>query len=444
MYEIRCMSFRNIYFMNARDIFLKNLADLVEKQCGINLSEEKISLYLNSIFQISPKLSKLNYYEYLQLLEMSNPSEEPEWKNVFTALKISETYFFRDKSQLDFLQNVLLTQIINQKEAQKDLFLWSAGCSTGEESYTLAFLTKMQCKDLDFRIRILGSDINENSIQIANNAKYPSWSLRSVPESERRFYFQGILDSWEVRPEFRKLVDFRLENLLGVPYLDEFDLILCRNVFIYLNEETKKSILEKFATALKPGGFLVLGHSEAGTVIPESLQENHHSSFLYYSKKIRPNFTFPKFNTKPANLIQDKRIPTPSSKLSLQEAINLADQGNLPGAKEYCLKMIKEDDKNFEATHWLGHIFEAEGDYLSAEMYYTKAMNLNHEFLENYISLSSLYTVLGRDMESEKLKNTCKKILFERTDLQTSYTKKGLDLKRLKNYLESEREIWVT
>jgi tetratricopeptide (TPR) repeat protein len=162
------------------------------------------------------------------------------------------------------------------------------------------------------------------------------------------------------------------------------------------------------------------------------------------SKKIKPNFTFPKFNTKPVNFKQDKNILTPSSKLSLQEAINLADQGNLPGAKEYCLKMIKEDDKNFEDTHWLGHIFEAEGDYLSAELYYTKALNLNHEFLENYISLSSLYTVLGRDMESEKLKNTCKKILFERTDLQTSYTKKGLDLKRLKNYLESEREIWVT
>ncbi|NBU97357.1 MAG: hypothetical protein EBS19_03925, partial [Spirochaetia bacterium] len=133
-----------------------------------------------------------------------------------------------------------------------------------------------------------------------------------------------------------------------------------------------------------------------------------------------------------------------SPKLSLQDAIDLANQGNLSRAKEYCLKIIKEDDKNFEASHWLGHIFEAEGDYLSAEMYYTKAMNLNFEFLENYISLSSLYTVLGRDMESEKLKSICKKILFEREDLQTSYTKKGLDLERLKNYLESKKEIWVT
>jgi hypothetical protein len=71
-------------------------------------------------------------------------------------------------------------------------------------------------------------------------------------------------------------------------------------------------------------------------------------------------------------------------------------------------------------------------------------MKMNQDFLENYISLSSLYTVLGRDMESEKLKSTCKKILSERTDLQTIYTKKGLDLKRLQNYLESEKEIWVT
>lgn len=430
--------------MNARDIFLKNLADLVEKQCGINLSEEKISLYLNSIFQISPKLSKLKYYEYLQLLEMSNPSEEPEWKNVLTALKISETYFFRDKSQLDLLQNVLLNQIINQSEAHKDISIWSAGCSTGEETYTLAFLAKMIVNDLDLKIRILGSDLNENSIQIAQKAEYPTWSLRSVSESDRRLYFQGISDNWEVRPEFRKLVDFKLENLLKVTYQDEFDLILCRNVFIYLNEETKKLILEKFANALKPGGFLVLGHSEAGGVIPDSLQENTHSSFLYYSKKIKPNFVLPSFISNLSTLKQDKNNPTPSSKLSLQEVIDLADKGNLSRAKEYCLSIIKEEDKNYEATYWLGHIFEAEGDYLSAELYYTQAMKMNQDFLENYISLSSLYTVLGRDMESEKLKSTCKKILSERTDLQTIYTKKGLDLKRLQNYLESEKEIWVT
>jgi len=430
--------------MNTRDIFLKNLADLTEKQCGIILSEEKISLYLNTIFQISPKLSKLNYYDYLKLLEQSNPYEEPEWKNVLIALKISETYFFRDKSQLDFLQNVLLNQIINQTEAYKDISLWSAGCSTGEETYTLAFLAKMILKDLDLKIRILGSDINGDSIQIANKAEYPTWSLRSVSESDRRFYFQGIMDNWEVRPEFRNLVDFRLENLLKVTYQDEFDLILCRNVFIYLNEETKKTILEKFANALKPGGFLVLGHSEAGSVLPESFKENHHSSFLYYSKKTKSNFVLPSFNTKLSTLKQDKNNPTPSSKLFLQEAIDLADKGNLSRAKEYCLRIIKEEDKNYEATYWLGHIFEAEGDYLSAELYYTQAMKMNQDFLENYISLSSLYTVLGRDMESEKLKSTCKKILSERTDLQTIYTKKGLDLKRLQNYLESEKEIWVT
>jgi tetratricopeptide (TPR) repeat protein len=92
----------------------------------------------------------------------------------------------------------------------------------------------------------------------------------------------------------------------------------------------------------------------------------------------------------------------------------------------------------------LGYIFEAEGDYLSAEFHYSKAIKINRDFLENYISLSSLYTVLGRDLESEELKNKCKEILLKRTDLQEIYSKKGLDLKRLQNYLESKNEIWVT
>ena len=128
----------------------------------------------------------------------------------------------------------------------------------------------------------------------------------------------------------------------------------------------------------------------------------------------------------------------------LQEAIHLANQGNLTKAKEYCLNIIKENESNFEAIHLLGYIFEAEGDYLSAEFQYTKAIKMNKDFLENYISLSSLYTVLGRDMESEELKSKCKEILLERTDLQAIYTKKGLDLKRLQNYLESKKEIWVS
>ncbi len=430
--------------MNSREIFLKNLADLTEKQCGITLSEEKISLYLNSIFQISPKLSKLNYYEYLRLLEHSNPSEEPEWKNVLTALKISETYFFRDKSQLDFIQSSLLNQISNRNPSPKDISLWSAGCSTGEETYTLAFLARMQWKDLETRIRILGSDLNENSIQIAQKAEYSSWSLRALRELERNLYFLGNSDPYEVRKEYRMIVDFRLENLLKISYLEEFDIILCRNVFIYLNKETKSTILERFANALKPGGFLVLGHSEAGEVIPESLKENHSSSFLYYTKKVKTSSALSQINIKIPTISRKDKVIITSSGVLLQEAIHLANQGNLTKAKEYCLNIIKENESNFEAIHLLGYIFEAEGDYLSAEFQYTKAIKMNKDFLENYISLSSLYTVLGRDMESEELKSKCKEILLERTDLQAIYTKKGLDLKRLQNYLESKKEIWVS
>jgi chemotaxis protein methyltransferase CheR len=430
--------------MNSREIFLKNLADLTEKQCGITLSEEKISLYLNSIFQISPKLSKLNYYEYLRLLEQSNPSEEPEWKNVLTALKISETYFFRDKSQLDFIQSSLLNQISNRNSSPKDISLWSAGCSTGEETYTLAFLARMQWKDLETRIRILGSDLNENSIQFAQKAEYSSWSLRALKESERNLYFLGNSDPYEVRKEYRMLVDFRLENLIKSSYLEEFDLILCRNVFIYLNKETKSTILERFANALKPGGFLILGHSEAGEIIPESLRENHYSSFLYYTKKVKTSSALSQINIKIPTISRKDKVIIISSGVLLQEAIHLANQGNLTKAKEYCLNIIRENESNFEAIHLLGYIFEAEGDYLSAEFQYTKAIKMNKDFLENYISLSSLYTVLGRDMESEELKSKCKEILLERTDLQAIYTKKGLDLKRLQNYLESKKEIWVS
>ena len=229
--------------MESTDIFLRNLADLVERKCGIPFTQEKISLYLSSIFQTSTSISKMNYYDYLNLLESSSLVEDNEWKNVFKALNISETYFFRDISQLNFLQFTLLPKLFREKGIDNRLSFWSAGCSTGEEVYTLAFILESIQKDSNVSLRILGSDFNLNSIQYAKHAKYPAWSLRSLQQSNRGLYFLENSDTYEVKSVYRNMVDFRLENLLNIDYYEEFDFILCRNVFIYLNEETKRRIL---------------------------------------------------------------------------------------------------------------------------------------------------------------------------------------------------------
>ena len=430
--------------MQSTDIFLRNLAELVERKCGIPFTQEKISLYLNSIFQTSTTISKMNYYDYLSLLESSSLVEENEWKNVLKALNISETYFFRDISQLNFLQTTLLPNLIREKSRESRLSFWSAGCSTGEEVYTLAFLLTSLQPDSNFVFRILGSDFNDSSIQFAKHAKYSAWSLRAIPDTNRSLYFTEHSDTWEVNPTYRTMVDFRLEDLLNIEYYEEFDFILCRNVFIYLNEATKRRIMERFANALRPGGYLVLGHSEAGLVIPKSLKATNHSTFLYYAKSLS-NEILPSLSMELGKIIPDTEPlqRNTSPKNSLQIAIQLANLGKLKDARESCLSILSKEEDNYEALYWLGYILEAEGDYLSAEIQYGKSLKIKEDFLETYISLSSLYTVLGRDMESESVKKACLKVLSERCDLQTMYERKGLDMNKLQRYLETKKEIWV-
>lgn len=430
--------------MQSTELFLKNLADLVERKCGIPFTQEKISLYLGSIFQTSSVLSQMNFYDYLNLLENSSLIEEKEWKNVLKALNISETYFFRDNSQLSFLQNTLLPNLYKEKSQEQKISLWSAGCSTGEEAYTLSFLLPNHPSDVHPVVRIVGSDFNSTSIQFAKQAKYPTWSLRALPDSKRSLYFLENGENWEVKPTYRNMVEFHLEDLLNISYHEEFDFILCRNVFIYLNEETKQKIMESFASALRPGGYLMLGHSEAGLVIPKSLKTIHLSNFLYYTKSPENQFHTSVINN-PMKItidMEDSQKNNPPNQ-SLQNVIQLANLGKLKDARESCIKILSKEENNYEALYWLGHILEAEGDYLSAEEQYEKSLKIKQDFLETYISLSSLYTALGRDMESESIKEACLKLLSERRDLQWTYEKKGLDMKKLQRYLETKKEIWV-
>ncbi len=109
--------------MQSTELFLKNLADLVERKCGIPFTKEKISLYLSSIFQTSSVLSQMNYYDYLNYLENSSLIDDKEWKNVLKALNISETYFFRDNSQLSFLQTTLLPNLLREKSQEHKISL---------------------------------------------------------------------------------------------------------------------------------------------------------------------------------------------------------------------------------------------------------------------------------------------------------------------------------
>ena len=183
---------------------------------------------------------------YLNLLDdpISGPAE---WSRLEAEITIGETFFFRYAEQFAALRETILPEIIERKSVARRLRIWSAGCATGAEPYSLAILVNEILGESlgSWRVTIVGTDINDSFLKAARQARFGKWALRSMPDQERNRYFVDAgKEQWQVRPEFRYLVRFERHNLLSL--LDgsspiefaDFDLILCRNVLIYFHPDT--------------------------------------------------------------------------------------------------------------------------------------------------------------------------------------------------------------
>src|SRR5215217_7908765 len=218
--------------------------------------------------------------QYLNLLNdaISGPAE---WGKLETEITIGETFFFRYAEQFAALRDTILPEIIERKSATRRLRIWSAGCSTGAEPYSLAILVNGILGESlgTWRVSIVGTDINDGFLNLAKQARFGKWALRSMPAEERERYFLGAgKDQWQVRPEFRSLVRFEKHNLLSLldgtsPLeLTDFDLILCRNVLIYFHPDTVTRIVGALHARLAEEGWMLLGHAEPNPAFSAMMQ----------------------------------------------------------------------------------------------------------------------------------------------------------------------------
>ncbi|QRM32132.1 protein-glutamate methyltransferase [Microvirga sp. VF16] len=218
--------------------------------------------------------------QYLNFLDdaISGPAE---WGKLETEITIGETFFFRYAEQFAALRDTILPEIIERKTSTRRLRIWSAGCSTGAEPYSVAILVnEILGEDLGtWRVNIIGTDINDSFLNVAKQARFGKWALRSMPPAERERYFLSAgKDQWQVRPEFRSLVRFERHNLLslldGTSPLEftDFDLILCRNVLIYFHPDTVIRIVEALHGRLAEDGWMLLGHAEPNPVFSAMMQ----------------------------------------------------------------------------------------------------------------------------------------------------------------------------
>jgi chemotaxis protein methyltransferase CheR len=246
--------------MTLEDATFRQLRDFIYEKSGIFVPENKKYLLEKKLAARLEERKFRTYEEYLPYVRGANGSELPK---LFDAVTVNETYFFREPNQLDVFVKPLAARILEQK-GKRELKIWSAACSTGEEPYTIAMLLmeKKPCSSFE----ILASDISNEVLEAARKGAYGSYSTRNVPEPYLSKYFTTKGTVRELDPTVKNAVKFMNINLVDeskTRAVQSADVIFCRNVLIYFDDKSKQKAVALLYNSLRPGGYLVIGAAES-------------------------------------------------------------------------------------------------------------------------------------------------------------------------------------
>jgi len=250
---------------------LKRLRDFIQIKIGIFIDDYKLTtIYRRKIRDFMEKHGFGSFDSFYSTL-IGNKSPQL-LQELYNTLTINETYFFREKEQLEILVKEILPSVISKKRSVENINILSAPCSTGEEVYTIAiYLMEHGFMDNPKKITILGIDIDSNAVKQAEKGFYTQKSMRNVPDYIKEKYFIKQKNGYQVIPELTEAVSFKVVNVLNkyeMQKLGRFEIIFSRNMLIYFEERLRNETLATFYSILKPEGYLFLGHAER---IPPSL-----------------------------------------------------------------------------------------------------------------------------------------------------------------------------
>jgi chemotaxis protein methyltransferase CheR len=272
--------------MSDEEFFL--LRDCVYSYCGIFFDRESKYLLEKRLNRRLTALNLASFSDYYHFLKY-NRSNEQELLDIMDILTTNETYFFRENFQLKAFTDEIIPELIRAKRASGSttLRIWSAGCSTGEEAYTIAMLLRGITQLNGWKVEIIGTDICQRVLQQARRGVYGKSSFRATDEDYVRRFFVEQQDGFKICDELRRLVTISHLNLFDtnrMMMLGKMDLIFCRNVIIYFDTSAKKRVVESFFHSMNAGGFLLLGHSESLMNITTMFTLRHFKNDMVYQK----------------------------------------------------------------------------------------------------------------------------------------------------------------
>jgi len=281
---------KEILPLSSKDFSL--FQELLIEMCGLHFQEDRNQSLHHALWQRLQYRGYDSYQEYYNLLKF-HPEGRLEIRELIDLITIGETYFFRNRAQFDVLMRFVLPEIIQRKVYSRDksIRVWSAGCSRGDEAYSIAMaMMEVLPSYKEWNISILGTDINRNGLACAKEAAYGEKDISHLPEEYLDKYFKIQGSTYLLHSDVRELVQFEYHNLVKDLYIDEriqnTDLIFCRNVTIYFNYQTTQRVIENFYNCLAEEGNLFLGHTETLWQIANKFERVEFPQTFIYRKRL--------------------------------------------------------------------------------------------------------------------------------------------------------------
>ena len=421
----------------------EQLRTLIGKQIGFQIRSQDLIYFKPKVSMRMEQMGLTQISEYYDLLQqISSPISsqrrvaQKEWQMLANLVTNGESFFFRDRGQFNLLSTKILPQIIEKKRLEQatnknvplDLKIWSAGCSTGEEVYSLAMLINELVPDLDrWRISIIGTDINQDFLDRACQGVYKEWSFRQTDPSFKGKYFIRENNQWRVKPYLKSMVSFYQDNLLEVNkishYTYGFDLVVCRNVFIYFGLLTIQKVIEKIENTLSHGGLLLTGHAELqGIDLSNFKTLTFSTSNIYqYQGKYLPGVNS---DTKPELFLerkqtkfkdyeivkQDSHDEISEDKLSdlsieskLKEIEELLESSQYEQVIKQAEDLLENDDKSVKYNYLIAQSYFKQEDFFAAEKYCKLALELDSLAIDPLMLLAKISTFQEDDRQAKEL-----------------------------------------
>jgi chemotaxis protein methyltransferase CheR len=464
------------------DLDYERLKALVILRTGHHYYQDKDDLLWERLRRRWRSLGLPGAAGYLALL--GDPLRgEAEWSVLEAEITIGETFFFRYAEQFVALRDHILPNLIARAQATRRLRFWSAGCANGAEPYSLAILLREKLGDTlpDWRIHLIGTDINEAVLETARRAEFGHWALRTLTAEElARDFTPGREGRWALRPQHRGQVRFTRHNLLSLLdgtsplQFNEFDLILCRNVLIYFHPDMVQRVVRALCDRLTPGGWLLLGHAEPNPTFQTFMEVVQLPGTVAYRRPMEPlplaaatavpwqpglpppaSSTWPlppppsPSAAAPRPAVARRPPPTPprvaAPSPGVREAVRvLANRGDLGGARQACQQGLQNNPVDAGLHFYAAMVARALGEAAAAEQAFRRALYLDGGFVMAHYQLGLLLLDQGQREAGRRALANASRIAQHLPDRSALEEGDGMTAKELRDSVRLQLETIAT